>query len=357
MAQQTRPSALVDLRSDTVTKPTPEMRDAMRDAEVGDDVMGEDPTVQQLEAMAAERMGMEAGLFVASGTMANQVCVCTHTRRGQEMIIEENAHILHFEAGTIAAFAGVQPKPLPSVRGAMDPADVEGAIRPDNEHFPRTGLITVENTHNMEGGAAVPKENMAAVIDVGRRRGIPVHIDGARIFNAAIALGVSAGELVAGASSVAFCFSKGLGCPIGSVITGSREFIAEARRVRKMFGGGMRQAGVIAAPAIVALESMVDRLGQDHEHARILADALAELPGVTLDPADVQTNIIIFEFERDDVDAQQLVAAMRERGVLINPRPRIQPREAQRIRVVTHNDVSREDIDHAVAAFRDVLAL
>ena len=327
----------------------------MRDAEVGDDVMREDPTAKRLEEMAAERMGMEAALFVASGTMANQVSVFTHTTRGQEMIIEENAHILHFEAGTIAAFAGVQPKPLPSVRGAMDPAHVEGAIRPDNEHFPRTGLITIENTHNMEGGAAVPKENMAAVIEVGRRHGIPVHIDGARIFNAAIAFGIPAAELVAGASSVAFCFSKGLGCPIGSAITGSADFIGEARRTRKMFGGAMRQVGVIAAAGIVALETMVDRLAEDHEHARLLAEALAELPGVTLNPAQVETNIIIFEFEREDMDAHDLSAAMRERGVLINPRPRIQPGERQRVRVVTHKDVSRGDIEYAIGAFREVL--
>jgi threonine aldolase len=356
LAEHSSAPRLVDLRSDTVTKPTPEMRNAMRDAEVGDDVMGEDPTVRRLEAMAAERMGMEAGLFVASGTMANQVSVFTHTTRGQEVIVERNAHILHFEAGTIAAFAGVQPRPLPSVRGAMDPSDVEEAIRPDNEHFPRTGLITVENTHNMAGGAPLPRENMAAIIEVGRRHNIPVHVDGARIFNAAVALGVQPGELVAGASSLAFCFSKGLGCPIGSVITGSQEFIAEARRARKMFGGGMRQVGVIAAPAIVALEKMVDRLAEDHEHARLLAEALAELPGVRLDPAEVQTNIIIFEFERDDMTAEQLAAALRERGVLINPRLRIQPREAPRVRAVTHNDVTREDIEHAIAAFRDVLA-
>ncbi|MGD8237821.1 MAG: GntG family PLP-dependent aldolase [Armatimonadota bacterium] len=336
--------------------PTPQMRDAMRDAEVGDDVMGEDPTVKRLEQMAAERMGMEAGLFVASGTMANQVSVFTHTTRGQEMIIEENAHILNFEAGAIAAFAGVQPKPLPSVRGAMNPADVEECIRPDNEHFPRTGLITVENTHNMEGGAALPVENMAAVIGVGRRHDIPVHTDGARIFNAAIALGVPAAQLVAGSSSVAFCLSKGLGCPVGSLITGAADFIAEARRARKMFGGGMRQVGVIAAAGVVALETMVDRLAQDHEHARLLADALADLPGVTLDPAEVESNIIIFEFAREGMDAQQLSAAMRERGVLVNPRPRIQPREPDRVRVVTHNDVSREDVDCAIGAFRELLA-
>ncbi len=356
MAEASRPSLPVDLRSDTVTKPTPAMRDAMRDAEVGDDVNNEDPTVRRLEEMAAERLGMEAGLFVPSGTMANQVSVYTHTNRGQEIIVEENGHILNFEAGTIAAFSGVLAKPIASARGAMDPADVEAVIRPENEHFCRTGLITIENTHNMEGGAVVPKENMAAVIDVGRRHGIPVHIDGARIFNAAVALDIPASELVAGASSVAFCFSKGLACPVGSAIVGSADFIAEARRARKMFGGGMRQVGVIAAPAIVALETMIDRLAEDHANARLLGEALAELPGVTLDPAEVETNIIIFEFDHADMDAQGLSDAMREKDVLVNPRPRIQPREPQRIRVVMHNDVSRADTEFAVTAFRDVLA-
>lgn len=339
----------IDLRSDTVTRPTPEMREAMRNAVVGDDVMGEDPTVNRLEELAAETLGMEAALFVASGTMANQVAIYTHTQPGQEIILEADCHCLNFEAGAIAALAGCQPRPIRGRRGAMDPGDVEAAIRGDNVHYPRTGLICLENTHNMASGVAIPRENIAAIVDVGARHGIPVHIDGARIFNAAVALDVSVRELVAGASSVAFCFSKGLACPVGSMICGSAAFIEEARRTRKMFGGGMRQAGVLAAPAIIGLTKMVDRLHEDHANARLLAETVAELPGVEIDLDAIMTNIVIFGLTRQDVDANALARALKDRGILVNAR------SDRRVRLVTHNDVSREDVSKVCEALREVL--
>jgi threonine aldolase len=339
----------IDLRSDTVTKPTPEMREAMRDAAVGDDVMGEDPTVNRLEELAAETVGMEAALFVASGTMANQAAIYTHTQPGQEIILEAECHCLNFEAGAIAALAGCQARPIRGHRGAMDPSDVEAAIRGDNIHYPRTGLICLENTHNMASGVAISRENTGAIIEMGIRYGIPVHIDGARIFNAAVALGLPVQELVAGASSLAFCFSKGLACPVGSVICGSAAFIREARRTRKMLGGGMRQAGVLAAPAIIGLTKMVGRLHEDHANARLLAETLANLPGVEIDLDAIMTNIVIFDVGRDDMNAAGLAQALKHRGILANPR------SDRRMRLVTHNDVSREDTLRACEVLQEVL--
>ncbi len=334
----------IDLRSDTVTKPTPEMRRAMYEAEVGDDVYGEDPTVNRLEERAAELLGKEAALLVPTGTQGNQVAVLTHTRRGQEVIVEAESHVYLYEVGGIAALANCQVRPIPGVRGAMDPAAVEAAIRAENVHFPRTGLICLENTHNRSGGCVLPPENVAAIAEVAHRHGIPVHLDGARIFNAAVALGRPAAELVAPVDSVMFCLSKGLAAPVGSLLVGSRAFIAEARRYRKLLGGGMRQAGVLAAAGLVALEMMIDRLAEDHANARRLAEGLAEVPGLKVDLETVQTNMVMVDIVAERWTARALVEALRREGVLCNDTG---PR---RIRLVTHKDVTAADIELALDA-------
>lgn len=334
----------LDFRSDTVTKPTPEMRRAMYEAEVGDDVYREDPTVNRLEARAAEILGKEAALFVPTGTMGNQVAVLTHTRRGEEVIVEGESHVFMYEVGGIAALAACQVRTVPGVRGAMDPAAVEAAIRADNVHFPRTGLVCVENTHNRSGGCVLPPENVAAVAEVAHRHGIPVHMDGARIFNAAVALGRPAAELVAPVDSVMFCLSKGLAAPVGSLLVGSRDFIAEARRYRKLLGGGMRQAGVLAAAGLVALEMMVDRLAEDHANARRLAEGIAAIPGLKVDMETVQTNMVMVDIADGRWTAAALVQALKQEGVLCNDTG---PR---RIRMVTHKDITAADVELALDA-------
>jgi len=341
---------MVDLRSDTVSTPTPEMREAMARAEVGDDVWGEDPTVIRLQEMAAEMLGMEAGLFVASGTMGNQVCLCALTQRGEEFIAEANAHIVQHEAGAYAVISGLVPKVLPGVRGVFDPAAIEDAINPDDIHKPRTSLVCLENTHNASGGCCLTVAQVQAVVEVARRNGLKLHIDGARIFNAATHLGVPARDLVVGADSVQFCLSKGLGAPVGSLVVGSREFIARARRVRKMLGGGMRQAGVLAAVGILCLEKTIHRLHEDHAHARQIAECLARHRGVTIDLETVQTNIIRFGFAREDLDTAGLAAALLERGILIDGR------RPPHVRLVTHHDVSAADTQAIVQALDAILS-
>lgn len=337
----TRP---IDLRSDTVTLPTPEMFRAMVSAELGDDVYGEDPTVRRLEELAAVRVGKEAALFVPTGTMGNQVAVMTHARRGEEVIVDVGSHIYDAEAGGLAVLAGVQARPLSSLLGRLDPADVEAAIRPDDVHFPRTGLLCLENPHNGAGGTVTPAEGVRQLADVARRHGIPVHLDGARLFNAAVALGVPAAELAAPVDSVMLCLSKGLCAPVGSLLAGSAAFVAEARRNRKLMGGGMRQAGVLAAAGIVALESMVDRLADDHANARALADGLAVLPGLCVELEAVQTNMVYAGTEPGAADA--VVAALAAVGVMINA---VGP---SRVRFVTHKDVDADAIENALAAAR-----
>jgi len=341
---------IIDLRSDTLTKPTEAMRRAMAEAEVGDDVWGEDPTVIRLEAMGAELMGKEAGLFVASGTMGNLVCLLTHCGRGDEMIVGDQAHTYIYEQGGSAALGGIHPRPLrnqPDGTLALD--EIEAAIRTDNVHFPRTRLICLENTHNRCGGAVLTREYMRSVGVLARRHGIALHLDGARIFNAAVALGVEAKTLAEECDSVTFCLSKGLGAPVGSVVCGNRDFIAEARRARKVVGGGWRQAGVIAAAGIVALEQMVDRLAEDHANARRLADGLAVLPGIVLDPARVQTDIVIFELHCSDMTPEDLAARMAERGV------RVGAIGGKRLRAVTNYHVTPDDIEAALGKFGRVL--
>ncbi|MCD6553501.1 MAG: low-specificity L-threonine aldolase [Anaerolineae bacterium] len=340
---------VIDLRSDTVTLPTPAMREAMYRAEVGDDVFGEDPTVNRLEAMAAERMGKEAALFVVSGTMANLVSLLTHCGRGHEIIVGDLAHTFLYEQGGSAALGGIHVHTLRNQPdGTLDLQEIEGAIRADNIHFPRTRLICLENTHNRCGGVPLTPEYTDAVGDLARRHGLAVYLDGARIFNAAVALGVDVRELTRGVDTVSFCLSKGLCAPVGSLVCGTRDFIAEARRNRKIVGGGMRQAGIIAAAGIVALEQMVDRLAEDHENARRLALGLAEIPGISIDPAQVRTNIVIFDLVAERPTSAEFAARLSADGVKVLAL-------GERIRLVTHYGIDAADIDKALVAIRKVM--
>jgi threonine aldolase len=343
---------VIDLRSDTVTQPTAAMREAMYHAEVGDDVYGEDPSVNRLEAMAAERLGKEAALYLLSGTMGNLVGILSQTRRGDEAIVGEYSHIFLNEAGGAAALGGVQLLPIATRRGTMDPATVESSIRAtDNVHFPRSALVCMENTANKDGGAVVPIANMNAVAEVAHRRGLRMHLDGARLFNAAVALGVPASAVVEQFDSVTFCLSKGLGCPVGSILAGTADQIKEARRWRKMIGGSLRQTGVVAAAGIVALEEMVDRLAEDHRNARRLAEGLAQLPGITINPEEVETNILFLDVDQSRIDPRKFVAGLAERGVKIGS-----PYGA-RIRIVTHYQFRAEDVDTVLRAAEQSLSL
>jgi len=338
----------IDLRSDTLTLPSPEMRAAMAAAELGDDVFAEDPTINRFQEMAAERLGKEAALFTSSGTQSNLISLLTHCGRGAEVIVGEEAHVLFFEQGGAWALGGIGLRPVRNdARGRLDLAEARDKIRPDNEHFPRTGLITVENTHNRRGGTVLGEEDLASVRQLADDHGLPVHMDGARIFNAAIALAVSPASLAAHADSVCFSLSKGLACPVGSVICGSRDFIREARRNRKLLGGGMRQAGVLAAAGIYALDNMVDRLAEDHENARLAADGLREMPGVRLDP-EPQTNLIYFSIE--GWDTAVFVDRLAAKGVLCFDEGR------RRIRWVTHFGIERSHIEDALAVTRELIA-
>jgi len=344
MALQER---IVNLRSDTVTVPTERMRRAMYEAEVGDDVYGEDPTVNRLEAMAAEMFGHEAAMFVCSGTMGNQVAVMTHVNRGDEVIVEADAHVYYYEVGGISGLAGAQPRTVVGTHGIMSVADLEAALRPANVHYPRTTLLCLENTHNRAGGTVMTPAETKALCDAAHAHGLRVHLDGARLFNAVVRLGVKPVELTGCSDSVQVCLSKGLCCPVGSLLSGSSEFIAEARRNRKSLGGGLRQAGFLAAPAIVALTEMVDRLADDHRHADQLALALASLPGVTIDLATVQTNIVCFFV----ADASAWVAALLERGVMANAMG------PTMVRLVTHKDVNQEDIQYSIRMLTEVASV
>jgi threonine aldolase len=343
----------VDLRSDTLTLPTPEMREAMARAEVGDDVWEEDPTVKRLEAMAAERLGQPAGLLVTSGTQGNLVSVLAQTRPGQEVVLDLDSHIFNYEVAGTSVIGGVQMRAVKTARGFLAPDQVREALRPANIHLPPTGLVCVENTHNRHGGTCCAPEEIRAIAEVAHAAAVPVHLDGARLFNAAVALGREAREFARHVDSVTFCLSKGLGAPVGSVICGSADLVARARRVRKMLGGGMRQAGVLAAAGIVALERMVDRLAEDHVNARALAAGLARLPGLTVDLAGVQTNIVIFHVagpagERGDGRVAALVQGCAARKVKIHA---IGP---DAIRCVTHKDVDADDIGRALEAFGEI---
>lgn len=342
----------IDLRSDTVTLPTAAMRQAMAEARLGDDVYGEDPTVNRLQEMAAALMGKEAGLFVASGTMGNLCAILSHCGRGDEIIIGNKAHSFLLEAGGVSALGGIHTYPLQNQDdGTLALEDILLAIRPDDPHFPETRLVTLENTHNRCGGAVLSAGYMRAVGELVHQHGLYLHLDGARIFNAAVALGVPARELAGVADSVTFCLSKALCAPVGSVLCGSWEFIHRAHRIRKQVGGGMRQAGVLAAAGIVALESMVDRLAEDHVRARNLAQALSTIQGVQLDGGIPQSNMVFVSLsEQVPMDAPQIAGALEQRGVrvgVVNPR---------RFRLVTHYYIHDTDVETAVMAFREVLS-
>lgn len=337
---------IIDLRSDTVTKPTPEMREAMANAEVGDDVYGEDPTVNRLEALGAHMVGKEAAVFVPTGTMGNQTSIMAWTHRGDEIILESSAHIYMYEVAGPAVLSQAQVKPVTGRYGAMDPDDVKAAIRVPNIHFPKTTLICLENTHNRSGGCVVPLENMKAIYELAKSQGISVHLDGARVFNAATTLGVDVKEITQYADSVQFCLSKGLCAPVGSLVAGPKDFIDRVRKARKLLGGGMRQAGILAAAGIIALEKMVHRLGEDHENAKRLAVGLSEIPGLYIDMASVQSNMVAVGTKGTGMDEFEFSSFLKSIGVLANASL------PYTVRMVTHHDVNSQDIDEAVSRIR-----
>jgi threonine aldolase len=342
---------IIDLRSDTVTRPTPAMRRAMAEAEVGDDVYGEDPTINRLQELAAHMLGKEAGLFVASGTMGNLAAILAHCNRGDEVILGDKAHTFLFEAGGISALGGVHSCQLPNQPdGTLEIGAIRAAIREEDDHHPVTRLISLENTHNRCGGVALSVDYTRQVKALAEEYGLLLHLDGARLFNAAIALGVSAKELAEPADSVTVCLSKGLCAPVGSVLCGSEAFIRQARRIRKQLGGGMRQAGVLAAAGIVALETMVERLAEDHARARRLAQGLSSVPGLILDAGTPHTNMVYLSLDETiPLSAEQVVERLAERGVKVGA---VGPRQ---FRLVTHYWIDDEAVDDAIEAFGQVL--
>ena len=341
---------IVDLRSDTLTQPTDTMRQAMANAEVGDDVFGEDPTVNRLEEMAAERLGKEAALYVSSGTMGNLVSLMAHCGRGDEIILGSQAHTFRAEQGGSAALAGIHPWTITNQPdGTLDLEEIKFAIRDDNIHFPRTRLIILENTHNGCSGYPLDADYMKAVKEIAHQHNLKIHVDGARIFNAAVALNMEPKDLVADADSISFCLSKGLAAPVGSVICGTQDFIAKARRARKVVGGGMRQAGVLAAAGIVALNEMVNRLAEDHANAKKLAAGLSEIPGLSIDPDQIHTNIIYLGVEREDLTSAEFTQQVDAAGV------RMLPMGPQKVRAVTHYHITPEDIDQALKVISKIM--
>ena len=333
---------IINIRSDTQTLPTLDMLEAMRHAPLGDDTYHEDPTVNKLEAMAAERMGKEAALLVISGTMGNLISAMAHASPGDEVIIDPDAHMFYYEAGSLASVAGLMPMPVPSDLGMLDPDAVAAAIRKPNFHYPVPRLLCLENTHNRSGGRVVPPDLHARLCAVAREHGLKVHLDGARIFNAAIAAGVDVKEYTDQVDSVMFCLSKGLSCPLGSMVAGSREFIERADRARKRIGGGMRQAGVIAAAGIVALEAMVDRLAEDHANARVLATGLNRVPGLQVDMTTVETNMVYVDHSPSGLDTATVLSALKTHGIVASGRP---PRH---FRLVTNRHHDRAVVDEVL---------
>jgi threonine aldolase len=333
-------SCPIDLRSDTITKPTPAMREAMAAAEVGDDVFGEDPTVRELEVETAALLGKEAALFTASGTMANQLAIRAHTEPGDEILVEANAHIYYYEGGGPAALSGVMCRCLQGERGVFNGGDLEGALRPSDSHFPRSRLVCIENTHNRGGGKIWRLERIDEVAATARRHGLQLHLDGARLWNAAAATHVAERQWAAPFDTVSVCFSKGLGAPVGSALVGSKELLARAKRFRKMFGGGMRQAGIIAAGALFALRNHRGRLAEDHANAKALAEGIARGKGLEVTPREVETNMV--RFRLPGVPAQEVADRLRARGVLVLAADRLT------VRAVTSLMVSTEDIRLAI---------
>ena len=338
----------IDFRSDTVAMPSPEMRKAMVEAPLGDDVFGDDPTTNRLMEVAAERMGKEAATFVPSGTMGNLIGIAVNARRGEELIADADSHAFYYETAGAAAVCGVQIRPVATQAGVMSPRQVAEAVRPrDDPHQPITAAVSFENTHNRHGGVAWPLEALRAASDAAHAQGLRVHLDGARIFNAAVALGVPAAEIAAGADTVTFCLSKGLACPVGSIFCGSAEDVEEAKRWRKRLGGGMRQVGVLAAAGLIALDQMVDRLAEDHANARTLAEGLSELPGVRCDLSRVQTNLVYFDVET--MPAPGFLDECAKRGVIS------EPTGPHTVRFVTHYGIDAEDIQTALKVCEEVL--
>jgi len=342
-------NGFIDLRSDTVTLPTEEMLEAIKNAELGDDVFGEDPTVNRLEEMAAKKMGKEAALLVPSGTMADLVSVTSNTKRGDSAILEADSHIYWYEVGGISAIAGVMPLPVRGKMGVMDPRDIEAAIRPRDVHSAETTLVCIENTHNRAGGTIVTPAQIEAISKVAKEHSLRLYMDGSRIFNASVAMRVDVKEFTKHVDNLMFCLSKGLSCPIGSIVVGSEDFIKKARKVRKILGGGMRQAGIIAAPGIIALEKMIDRLEDDHRNARLLAEGLAKIEGVNINLEAVQTNIVMLDVGVLGVGSEAFINELRKRGVLA-----LSLGET-RVRMVTHRGIEREDIEKALTIVENMV--
>jgi threonine aldolase len=343
--------AFIDLRSDTVTLPSEAMRRAMASAEVGDDVYGEDPTINQLEARAAEVFGREASIFVPTGSMGNSIAIKLHTKPGQEILCEERGHIFNYEMAMLAWFSGCMVRPIAAPQGILSWELIAPKIAPPIYYAAQTGLISLENTHNMAGGTVTPKSAMDDISNHAHERKLPVHLDGARVFNASVALGIPVEKLTEKVDSIMFCLSKGLGAPVGSMLVGSKAFITEARAVRKALGGGMRQAGVLAAAGLIALEEGPKRLHEDHANAKFLAEGLAHVPGIRIDLETVQTNIVIFDVSGTGMLANDIIGKLKERNVVcgsVNP---------QTIRFVTHLNVSRKDCEQALKAMESVCAV
>lgn len=339
----------IDLRSDTVTKPTPGMRAAIQAAEVGDDVFNEDPTVNRLQEQVASLLGKEAALFVPSGTMSNQICVRGHCSPGDELLCDVTCHIYNYEAGGPAALSGVMCRTLEGDYGILDLAQLEDKIRPVNDHLVRTRLVCLENTHNRGGGRVFPLEKIKAISQWARANGLVMHLDGARLWNAIVATGTPGAEWGKHFDTVSVCFSKGLGAPIGSALAGTREFITKAKRIRKLFGGGMRQVGIAAAAALYAVENHVERLADDHRNAKVIAQAITDTPGLRLDPPEVETNLIWFEVDRDLGTAKDVAATLKQRGVLVHtPGPRT-------IRACTHLDISAAQAERVAETIRQTI--
>jgi threonine aldolase len=336
----------IDLRSDTVTRPTAGMRAAMHAAELGDDVFGEDPTVNRLQERLAVLLSKEAALFVPSGTMSNQICVKAHTQPGDELLCEATCHIYQYEAGGPAVLSGVTCRTLEGDYGILDPSQFEDKVRPVNDHLVRTRLVCLENTHNRGGGRVFPLKKVQAISAWAREHGLLMHLDGARLWNAVVATGIPAAEWAHHFDSVSVCFSKGLGAPVGSALVGPKDFVARARRIRKLFGGGMRQAGVLAAAALYALDHHIDRLAEDHKNARVIAQAIADTPGLRLDPPEVESNIIWFEADPELGTAADVAAAIKQRGVLVASYG------TRMLRACTHLDVSAAQAEYAAEAIR-----
>ena len=340
----------IDLKSDTVTLPTDEMREAMKNAEVGDDVYEEDPTINRLEDLAAKKLKKEAALFVSSGTMGNLIAILTHCQRGEEAILEAESHFYYYEVGSISAIAGVIPRLIVGNKGVPNPQDIEKAFREENIHYPKTTLICLENTHNRAGGTIIPLEVTEEICQIAHQRNILVHLDGARIFNAAVALNIEPSDLTKNVDSVMFCLSKGLCAPVGSILIGSREFIQKARKNRKMLGGGMRQAGILAAAGIIALEKMVERLKEDHENARLLGIGLAAIPGLKVDLDTVQTNMVYFDLQESGMNTAQFLPKLANYNISGAPRP------PTKVRLVTHYGINKDDIYTTIEVIREILS-